>query len=168
MQISINIEKRHLFLILAVIVLMAGVVVIAYGGNNPNIMGHTGNEIEFKSGYGDKIILGGDTSGNDLQITIDAPATRNLISFWNSQLNDFADIKAKSVSGGIVGSAQSVCSGNSATFWGCQSAWGGASCTNSCGGVNCPAGSTARAIGSGNCWHPNGNAYCYTVLCIKN
>jgi len=49
---QINIEKRYAFLIIAVLISLAGIVlVIAYGTNNPSVMGHTIGEIN----WGDRI-----------------------------------------------------------------------------------------------------------------
>lgn len=51
---QINIEKRNVFLILAVSVFLAGIlIVVAYNSNpaNPSIMGHTSNEISFTEDF---------------------------------------------------------------------------------------------------------------------
>ena len=65
MQISINIEKRHLFLILAVIVLMAGVVVIAGGNyNNPAVLGHSPSEIDWSQPIANVLKIGVAESGS--------------------------------------------------------------------------------------------------------
>lgn len=45
MEFRINIKKRHAFAILAVIVFVG--IVIAYGGTQPNVMGHTDSEIRL-------------------------------------------------------------------------------------------------------------------------
>jgi len=45
---QINIEKRHLFILLALVVFLAGVIlVIGYGGSNPQVLGHSSGEINF-------------------------------------------------------------------------------------------------------------------------
>jgi len=49
MQINIEIKKRYLYLILSTIVLLTGVlIVIAYGGTQPQIVGHSLGEIDLK------------------------------------------------------------------------------------------------------------------------
>lgn len=51
--VKINIERKHLFILAGVIVLLAGGLVVAYNLNtgDPPIMGHTANEIHiFESG----------------------------------------------------------------------------------------------------------------------
>lgn len=47
-MVTVNIEKRHLFIILAFVVFLAGVIiVVAYGGSQPSVMGHSSSEIDF-------------------------------------------------------------------------------------------------------------------------
>ena len=48
-----------------------------------------------RSGYGDAIILGGDNTGADVEIGIQAPADRNTVSFWNHQTQTFADVHTR-------------------------------------------------------------------------
>lgn len=51
---QINIEKRQVYLILAVCVfLAAATITIAYGGTNPNVMGHNSGEINVNVGTTD-------------------------------------------------------------------------------------------------------------------
>ena len=49
-MVTINIEKRHLYVIAVLFVLLAGVVVVAYGNpyGSPAILGHTASEINFE------------------------------------------------------------------------------------------------------------------------
>ena len=45
-MVTINIQKKDLFLISAIAVFLIGAgIVIAYGGNNPSVMGHSFSEI---------------------------------------------------------------------------------------------------------------------------
>jgi len=45
--ININFQKKDLFLLSAIIVFLVGVgFVVAYGGNQPTVMGHSYNEIQ--------------------------------------------------------------------------------------------------------------------------
>ncbi len=70
----------------------------AYGSSNPSVMGHSGDEIVFTNGYGDTMTLGGDDSGNDFQISINAPEERNTLSVWNTRLGKMADVQTASSS----------------------------------------------------------------------
>jgi hypothetical protein len=54
------------------------------------------NFVTSKTGYGDTIGIGGDSAGDDVDIRINSPSTRNNVAFWNSNLNLFANIKANS------------------------------------------------------------------------
>ena len=48
---NINIEKKHLYIISAIIGVFAVMIfVMAYGGTNPAVHGHSAGEIEFPSG----------------------------------------------------------------------------------------------------------------------
>ena len=46
MKVTINITKIYLIIICAIIALSIGIIVYAYDGNNPEIMGHSADEIE--------------------------------------------------------------------------------------------------------------------------
>lgn len=51
MKLEVNISKRYLFIIIAVIVIAAAIVgVIAYGTNNPPVFGHSGGEVDVTIG----------------------------------------------------------------------------------------------------------------------
>ena len=52
------------------------------------------NFITSKTGYGDTIGIGGDNIGDDVEIRINAPSTRNKVVFWNPNVNSFANIVA--------------------------------------------------------------------------
>jgi len=107
MQIIINIEKRHLYVIVPLLLALIAIVLVrGYGGSNPAVVGHTASEIQagwdnpvqgnflaVRTEYDDIIAIGGDNAGNDTEIRIDAPAERNTVSFWNPQLGQYARIK---------------------------------------------------------------------------
>ena len=61
MKIEINIEKKHLFVFIALSVLIIGIFfVIAYGGNNPSVVGHSIGELNLSPIYvvNDKVGIG--------------------------------------------------------------------------------------------------------------
>ena len=52
-MVTINIEKKHLFIVFGAILLLAVIILVnAYGGNNPSVVGHTIDEIEGLSASG--------------------------------------------------------------------------------------------------------------------
>jgi len=74
-----------------------------------------------------------------------------------------------STPGSIVGSAMSICKGDSSNpALGCADQWGAASCNlATCGSVSCSSG-TAHEIWKGRTWHPSdANAFGYLVICVK-
>jgi len=55
------------------------------------------NFLTVKTGYGDTVGIGGDSSGNDVEIRINSPSGRNSLSIWNSNLNQPVNIAAQSL-----------------------------------------------------------------------
>ena len=55
------------------------------------------NFVTSKTGYGDTIGIGGDNSGNDIEIRVNAPSTRNTLVLWNSNLNENVNFIAKDI-----------------------------------------------------------------------
>ncbi len=49
--------------------------------------------VRARTGYGDWIEIGGDGAGNDVEIQISAPPTRDWITFWNSNTSQVSNIK---------------------------------------------------------------------------
>jgi len=43
---QINIEKRHLLLVLGALCLLTGTLVYAYGGSSPSVVGHSSGELQ--------------------------------------------------------------------------------------------------------------------------
>lgn len=59
---------------------------IGIGNTTPGVKLDVNGWIRAKTGSGDSISIGGDNVGGDVEIQISAPAGRNKISLWNSQL----------------------------------------------------------------------------------
>jgi hypothetical protein len=67
MRIEVNIKKKYFFSILAVVLLIgAGLFVYAFGGNSPQIMGHSAGELEI-------------TLANGTTVNFQTAITNNLI-----------------------------------------------------------------------------------------
>lgn len=57
------------------------------------------NFATVRTRYGDTIAIGGDKAGNDSEIRIWAPSSRNTVTFWNAQLGTLANIQASNLPG---------------------------------------------------------------------
>ena len=102
MKITINLEKKHIyFLALLVVVLIGVTLVVAYGTSDPSKLGHTAGEIEFgdflviPGAGGEKAYIGGDGVGNDVQIG-SSNSDVSQVNFLNLK-GDWMDIKALSI-----------------------------------------------------------------------
>jgi hypothetical protein len=74
--------------------------VIADGLGSFNGADSWSNFVTSKTGYGDTIGIGGDSYGNDVEIRINAPASRNKIVLWNSNLSTSPILVAPKIFGG--------------------------------------------------------------------
>jgi hypothetical protein len=77
------------------LVIQDGTGNVGIGTTTPTRELDVNGSLSARSGYGDAIILGGDPTGNDVEIGIQAPAERNTVSFWNHQTQTFADIHTR-------------------------------------------------------------------------
>ncbi len=70
---------------------------IANGYGSFNGAGRWTNFVTSKTGYGDTIGIGGDDAGNDIEIRVNAPSSRNTLTLWNSNLNENVNFVAKDI-----------------------------------------------------------------------
>ncbi len=67
---------------------------VGIGTTNPQAKLDVAGFVRARTEYGDSIELGGDSSGNDTQINIYAPAGRNQVHLWNQSLATDAGLGA--------------------------------------------------------------------------
>jgi len=112
MQIKVNIEKRHAFMIFGAILLLAAAIGIsAYGEGNPSFVGHKSNDIDFSSGISQDLTLTGDlqVTGNILENGVEL-CMKNGSQCFNPVLSCSAkvvrestyEVKAKCPSGSVL------------------------------------------------------------------
>jgi len=83
MSINIHIQKKDLWLLSAIVIFLVGVgYVIAYGGNQPSVHGHSAGEVEGTSlgAWTDK-----DSNGNNLAIDNVYKVTGDGFLIWTTQ-----------------------------------------------------------------------------------
>ncbi len=140
MQIIINIEKRHLYVIVPLLLALIAIVLVrGYGGSNPAVLGHTASEIQagwdnpvqgnflaVRTDYGDIIAIGGDNAGNDTEIRIAAPQERNKVAFWNPRIEKQVDIIAGNIEarGKLIGDELCLVDGCRTGFTGINVSYG--------------------------------------------
>ena len=57
MKFEVNIDKKYFFILLGTILILAGAIYgYAYGGNVPDVMGHSGEEIHVEFNGGTKLL----------------------------------------------------------------------------------------------------------------
>ncbi len=95
---SDNLIVRDETALLDVMTFQAGTGNVGVGISNPQTKFDVNGWIRARNGYGDSISIGGDNVNGDLEILISAPAERNKISLWNSQLQSGVDLGVKSIS----------------------------------------------------------------------
>lgn len=143
-NIQLTIDDRKLMVILAVIISVSAIgLVVAYGGSNPTVVGHSWSEMTC-----DKCISNsnlGDNSVNSNKIIDNTITTADVNSIDGSKITGKVPSAASADTAGSAGSATSA--GNANTLnnlnadqiarWGnpCNPAWGGCSSYNCCGGT---------------------------------
>lgn len=141
MKIEINIEKRYVIAIIGMIVFVG--MVMAWNTANPPVMGHTSGEIRLNALTGEPSL---EVWANGVEGSLSAQSSglNSLISSVSSNYCQANGVNCPS--GLVVGGGE-----NGITGTGCASncaVWGGATCSSTCGGVQCPIGSTARISGT--------------------
>jgi hypothetical protein len=86
MKFEVNIEKKYAFVIIGLLVLVAGLIVgYAYGGNAPQIMGHSAGELDITLTNGSVVSLQSAVSGNMLSAAQQQPlCPLNSVLTYNS------------------------------------------------------------------------------------
>jgi len=134
MKFEVNLSKKYFFILLGAILILAGAI---YGYAQPNVFGHSGNEIAIDNDFCN-IILGHDCG------------TDNFEADTNTDTQDL------SISGNVVsltngGSVTLPSSGTSICTWGSLEYTPGATCTTTCrdGSPGVPISDRYRCQGSG-------------------
>ena len=153
MKFEVNIDKKHFFILLGAILILAGAIYgYAYGGNTPSVMGHTWGEIDNRpEGLDDGDDFEANTDTQDLSIS------GNTISLTNGGSVTLPSGGNSPVSGSVVGGGL-----NTGAYNSCGSTWGTGVYCNSWGDLVCPSGTTERSVGA----VPEGSMG--WVICVKN
>ena len=114
MKFEVNIDKKHFFILLGAILILAGAIYgYAYGGNTPSVMGHTWGEIDNRpEGLDDGDDFEANTDTQDLSIS------GNTISLTNGGSVTLPSGGNSPVSGSVVGGALKTYQNYCTTPWG--------------------------------------------------
>lgn len=149
MKIEINIRKVHFIVIIAL--LGIGGFAIAYGGNQPNVMGHTDGEIRLPALNQNLDVWSG--SINTQVVSHTSSINTIQTSYCRQDGTNCPSVTGRVVGGG-VGSAFP-------SGYPCSYTWGAAACNN--GDIVCNSG-TERTIGYES--QTGGGVDFYAYLCI--
>ncbi|NPA34461.1 MAG: hypothetical protein GXO48_06000 [Chlorobi bacterium] len=66
---------------------------VGVGLINPATKLDVNGYVRARTGYGDWIEIGGDASGNDVEIQVSVPASRDWVTFWNTTTSQVSNIR---------------------------------------------------------------------------
>ena len=79
MKLEVSIEKKHLTILILVLLLFSIVLVLGYGTNNPPQFGHTYTEINFQNSVSTNDVRDNSLSARDLEKTQEGYTKLNVL-----------------------------------------------------------------------------------------